>query len=135
MESVRKLWGARYALIIILSQIVSCAAFLDENGKFSLTEGKGATDALAARNRYLSASVFFASGGTVSQVVGSSGGRIVNGGVSLDIPAGALKSDTNISISIEQISETDTPGMTPVASKVVLKPEGLTFAVPVSLSR
>lgn len=134
MESVRKLWGARYALIILLSQIVSCAAFMDENGKFSLSEGKGAADAVAARNRFLSASVFFASGGTVSQVVGSTGGRISNGGVTLDIPAGALSADTNISISIEQISETDTPGMTPVASKVILKPEGITFSVPVSLT-
>ncbi|MDZ4727776.1 MAG: hypothetical protein SH817_16580 [Leptospira sp.] len=62
------------------------------------------------------------------------GGEVTNANVSLDIPAGAVSENTNFSVSLQYFSESDVPGITQVASKVVLKPEGLTFAKPETLT-
>jgi hypothetical protein len=134
MDSTQKCLRGIYALAVFLSTFTSCAALLDENGKLSFLEAKKTQDALALRNQFLSASVFFQGNGTVTQVIGSSGGRVSNAGVTLDVPAGALSENTTISVGLEQISETDVPGLTPVAAKIILRPEGITFAKPVTLT-
>ncbi len=134
MQTIRKWVGAAYALIIFSSSFMSCAAFLDEKGKFSLFSESKIQDPIALRNQFLSASVFFRGNGTVTENVGTSGGRVSNGSVAVDVPSGALSSDTQISVSVEEMSESDVPGLTPVAAKIVLSPDGLTFAKPVTLT-
>jgi hypothetical protein len=67
-----------------------------------------------------------------SQVVGPDGARVQGGGVTLDIPAGALPSAQQISIATS--SAQPGSGVTTLGPTVQLQPSGLRFAKPVTLT-
>lgn len=123
-----------FTLIFVSVTVVSCAAFMDGEGDFNLFQSNKAKDALQLRNQFLIASVYFSGNGSVSRTIGKNGGTIENQAFSLNIPRDALSQDVLITMRVEEIKGTDIPGMTPVASKLVLEPEGTSFAKPVTLT-
>lgn len=69
---------------------------------------------------------------TRSELIGSAGGMIEHEGVALEIPAGAL--DEEIEISISTSSEAAPEGYAAHSPVYVFEPDGLQFAVPAEVS-
>ncbi|MCT8335348.1 Ig-like domain-containing protein [Leptospira sp. 85282-16] len=134
MEHFFKRVCVSFTLILSSFLLSSCAAFMDGEGNFKLFQSNKAQEALQFRNQFLLASVFFAGNGSVSKTIGKNGGTIENQAFSLNIPKDALSQDVVITMRVEEMKGTDIPGMTPVASKLVLEPEGTSFAKPVTLT-
>ncbi|WP_244279921.1 Ig-like domain-containing protein [Leptospira brenneri] len=134
MEHFFKRLCVSFVLILISILFSSCAALMDGEGNFKLFQSNKAQEALQIRNQFLLASVFFAGNGSVSKTIGKNGGTIENQAFSLNIPKDALSQDLVVTMRVEEMKGTDIPGMTPVASKLVLEPEGTTFAKPVTLT-
>lgn len=134
MEHFFKRVCVSFTLIATSIVFSSCAAFMDGDGNFSLFQSNKAQDALQLRNQFLMASVFFSGNGSVSKTIGKNGGTIENQAFSLNIPKDALSQDVVITMRVEEMKGTDVPGMTPVASKLILEPEGTSFAKPVTLT-
>lgn len=59
--------------------------------------------------------------------IGADGGQITLGELSLDIPAGALEQDTEITIRRDEAIEVELPGLTDVFA---IEPIGLQLAIP-----
>lgn len=133
MEKVFRRMGVSLGLTLVLFVFTACAAFIDEAGNFNPFHSFDSKDAGKLRNQFLTASVFFAGNGSVSRVIGPSGGKIENQAYSLSIPSGALTEETTITMTVKPMEMNDVPGMTPVGSKLVLEPEGISFSKPVTL--
>lgn len=74
---------------------------------------------------------------SVTQTISAASGGIISGpgGVTLEIPPGALASDTAITIALDANGAPPVPdALTPLAPMVALLPHGTTFGVPVRLS-
>lgn len=67
-------------------------------------------------------------------VVGPEGGQIVGGSVTLDIPAGALTTDTDIELRRSDQLDLSVPGYRQSGSVVSLFPEQLQLALPAALT-
>src|SRR5687767_5407062 len=67
-----------------------------------------------------------------SGIVGSEGGRIEGDGIVLEIPAGALSDDVEVSISISNTAVDDS--YVPLSPVYRFDPEGLEFASPVQVT-
>jgi len=76
------------------------------------------------------------SGQPAGTIVGAGGGTVISGGLTLNIPAGALSQD--VEITVEEVTPAVAgvpPGFLTVGAKVFdLGPDGLSFAQPVSLT-
>ncbi|MBN1947715.1 MAG: hypothetical protein JW797_18765 [Bradymonadales bacterium] len=70
---------------------------------------------------------------TTTVTVGSEGGRVESGGAAIDIPAGALSSDVDISISSATEPAT-IDNVTTVGPTVEIGPPGTTFSVPAQVT-
>jgi hypothetical protein len=72
-------------------------------------------------------------GPTTTNIKAATGGTVKAGGLTIDIPAGALAADTNITVAISDASTAPSPS-TVVSSVYDIGPNGTTFTKPVTLT-
>jgi hypothetical protein len=71
-------------------------------------------------------------GSTATSAIGPSGGTVQAGGAMLEVPAGALATDANITIT--ETSDAPPAGVTALSPIYRFAPDGLVFAKPVSVT-
>jgi hypothetical protein len=115
-------WTGGFAITLTLL-LAACASPDDVgNGSPGGASGAGGAGGSGAKS---------GSGGTGGgQIIGTSGGNVTQNGVTIGVPAGAVPSDTSVTIT----SATSPPGYALASAAYQFGPAGLTFAKPITVT-